>query len=86
MKLYFKEVGWVLGKRIEYNFRQEGVKKRHKFALKSTLFPSTSVAIKTSPTPYKRMHISKFQRKAEKNEDILPKVKSNMYLGICCIL
>ena len=27
MKLYFKEVGWVLGKRIEGNFKQEGVKK-----------------------------------------------------------
>ena len=27
MELYFKEVGWVLGKRIEDNFRQEGVKK-----------------------------------------------------------
>ena len=27
MELYFKEVGWVLGKRIEDSLRQEGVKK-----------------------------------------------------------
>ena len=73
MKLYFQEVGWVLGKRIEDNFRQEGVKKRHKFALKSTLFPSTSVAIKTSPPPYKRMHIFKLQRKAEKTRTFYQK-------------
>ena len=67
MELYLKKVGWVLSRRIEDNFSLEGVKKRHKFAIKSTLFPSTSVAIKKSPPTYKRMYIFKLQRKKRGN-------------------